>query len=116
VVNPPSPAADPPPEGFRPLFDGVSLAGWKLLDGHRGHWAVRDSVIHYDGKATGPRNDRDLWTERSFGDFVLTADWRLPSPPTMKPHPVVLPNGDFVLDEQGKRKTVPHLDAGDSGI
>jgi Domain of Unknown Function (DUF1080) len=34
----------------------------------------------------------------------------------MKPHPIVLPNGDFVFDDQGKRKTVPHLDAGDSGF
>ena len=29
-------------DGFRPLFDGKTFAGWKLLDGHRGHWVVRE--------------------------------------------------------------------------
>jgi hypothetical protein len=114
--NPPAERVARADEGFHSIFDGVSFAGWKFRDGHRGHWVAKDGVIHYDGKATGPRNDRDLWTAKDYGDFVLRADWRLPSPPKMKPHPIVAPNGDFVLDEQGKRKTVPHLDAGDSGI
>jgi len=98
------------------LTDGRSLAKWNLLPGHRGHWTIRDGLIHYDGKATGKRTDRDLWTRESFGDFELVADWRLPVKPTLKPHPIVLPNGDFDRGVRGKRKTFLHLDAGDSGI
>jgi hypothetical protein len=104
-------------DGFRSLFDGKTFAGWKHLDGHRGHWVVRDGVIAYDGKAEGKSPiEKDLWTEKNYRDFVLRADWRLPSKPTEKPHPIVAPNGDFVLDAQGKRKMTPKLDAGDSGI
>jgi 3-keto-disaccharide hydrolase len=99
------------------LFDGLDFAGWKYRDGFKGHWTAKDGVLAYDGKAEG-RNatEKDLWTEKSFGDFVLIADWRLSAKPTLKPHPIVLPNGDFVFDEQGKRKTTPKPDAGDTGI
>lgn len=36
----------------------------------------------------------------------------------MKPHPIVLFNGDFLMEADNPRKRVtrPHLDAGDSGI
>jgi hypothetical protein len=74
-------------------------------------------VLDYDGKAehkTFAKNT--LWTRGSFGDVALYVEWRLPSEPKSKPHPIVLPNGDFVFDEKGKRKTTPGLDAGDSGI
>lgn len=104
-------------DGFRPLFDGKTFAGWKLLDGHRGHWIARDGAIVYDGKAEGKTAiEKDLWTEKHYRDFVLRADWRLSSKPTEKPHPIVAANGDFVFDAQGKRTTTPKLDAGDSGI
>ena len=104
-------------QGFLPLFDGESLAEWDVKEGHRGHWVVRNGIIDYDGKATGETfDDRSLWTKEAYSDFVLYAEWRLPAEPTMKPHPVVLTNGDFALDEKGERKTVMRLDAGDSGI
>ncbi len=61
-------------EGFRPLFNGKNLDGWKADDEAKKHWVVRDGVLSYDGK------HRDLWTEQSFGDFVLKVDWRLPAP------------------------------------
>lgn len=38
-------------EGFQPLFTGSGLDQWNLEPGHRGHWVVRDAVIHYDGNA-----------------------------------------------------------------
>jgi hypothetical protein len=104
-------------QGFTPIFDGKSLDGWDVKEGHDGHWVARDGIIDYDGKAESKaRVDKDLWTKAEWGDFVLHAEWRFPATPTMKPHPIVLPNGDFDLDENGKRKTVPRLDAGDSGI
>ncbi len=118
------PSSRPPVEqiakadgGHVPLFNGVTFVGWKHLPGHIGHWTANDGEIHYDGRATEKkRADKDLWTMGSFGDFHLIADWRLPAKPTMKEHPVVLPNGDFVYLEGRRRKTFPHLDAGDSGM
>ncbi len=119
----PLPGPEPPADtvaqadaGFVSLLDGVSFQGWKYLAGHRDHWTIHDGVIHYDGQAEGPRRERDLWSEAEFGDFELIVDWRLTAKPTIKPHPIVLPNGDFDRDAQGKRKTYPHLDAGDSGL
>jgi hypothetical protein len=118
----PRPSSNPPAGkvamadyGFTSIFDGLDFAGWKYRDGHKGHWTAKDGVIHYDGKAQGRSNEKDLWTEKEYGDFVLVADWRLPSEPKMKPHPIVLPNGDFVF-ENGQRKTTPKMDAGDTGI
>lgn len=106
-------------QGFRPLFDGRTLAGWDFKPWHEGHWVVRDGVIHYDGG--GPRKrgqDPSLWTTDGFGDFVLFVEWRLPATPELKPQPIVLYNGDFLMEEDNPRVRVtrPRLDAGDSGI
>ena len=115
--NPPAEKIAQADEGFASLFDGVSFSGWKYLPGHKGHWVASDGQIDYDGAAeNAARTDKDLWTQAEYGDFELIADWRLPAKPTIKPHPIVLPSGDFVFDEKGQRKTFPHLDAGDSGI
>jgi len=103
--------------GFHPLFDGASLERWNVQPGHQNHWTVRDGAIDYDGRAEQRNNyDKCLWTREAFGSVQLYAEWRLPEPPTMKPHPIVLWNGDFLLDDQGKRITRPRPDAGDSGI
>ncbi len=103
--------------GFQPLFTGDSLDLWNLQPGHRGHWTVEDGIINYDGKAEQKKfHDRNLWTKKSYGDSVLRVDWRFPIKPKLKQHPIVLWNGDFLLDKKGKRITRPALDAGDSGI
>ena len=67
-------AADVDAEGFRPLFNGKDLAGWKADEEVKKHWSVEDGVIKYDGK------NKDLWTEASFKDFILKVEWRLPKP------------------------------------
>ena len=106
-----------PRHGFVPLFDGGSLDSWNVERGHEGHWAVRDGVIDYDGKAEQRWSlDKSLWTKREFGDLQAYVEWRFPAAPAMTPQPIVLFNGDFLLDEAGKRVTRPGLDAGDSGI
>jgi len=103
--------------GFRPLFDGRSLWGWDVKPWHKGHWVARDGIIDYDGKAQHKRSaENTLWTTAEYGDFVLYVEWRLPAEPTMKPHPIVLYNGDFLRNKKGRRITRPRLDAGDSGI
>jgi hypothetical protein len=104
-------------QGFQNLFDGTSLDKWKFEEGHKGHWVVKDGVIDYDGKAMQKQSyDKSLWTKESFGETEFYVEWRFPKPPEMKPQPIVLFNGDFLLDDNGKRITRPGLDAGDSGI
>jgi len=76
-------------------------------------------MIDYDGG--GPRKrgqDPSLWTTGEFGNFVLYVEWRLPAEPEMKPQPIVLYNGDFLMQEDNPRQRVTRLrlDAGDSGI
>jgi len=60
--------------GFTPLFNGKDLSGWKQDPGHLGHWQAQGNVLHYDGKSTA--KDKNLWTEKSYGDFTLICDWR----------------------------------------
>ncbi|MHB8899534.1 MAG: 3-keto-disaccharide hydrolase [Thermoguttaceae bacterium] len=106
-------------DGFKPLFDGVSLAGWDVKPCLEGHWVARDGIIDYDGKGEGKRfADNTLWTKDSFTDFTLYAEWRLPAEPELKPQPIVLFNGDFLMEEDNPRQRVTRLrpDAGDSGI
>lgn len=106
-------------QGFKSLFDGRSFEAWDVKPWHEGHWTIQNGVIDYDGKAEAKTSgDKTLWTKESFGDFVLYAEWRLPSKPEMKPQPIVLFNGDFLMQEENPRQRVTRLrlDAGDSGI
>jgi hypothetical protein len=84
-------------EGFRSMFDGRSLSGWDVKPWHKGHWVARDAIIDYDGKARHKRSaENTLWTTGEYGDFVLYVEWRFPAEPKMKPHPIVLYDGDFL--------------------
>jgi hypothetical protein len=104
-------------QGYFPLIDGTTLSKWNLEPWHEGHWTLTDGVINYDGKARHKVGEKkSLWTKEDFGNVKLYVEWRLPAKPRMKPQPIVLFNGDFLLDDAGKRITRPGLDAGDSGI
>ena len=104
-------ALDP---GFVSLYSGLDLRGWRVDPGHAGHWQAKDFILAYDGKSEAEK--KDLWTEKSYGNFVLIADWRLPGKPAPRPRPVVLPNGDDATNPDGSRKTLDIPYAGDSGI
>jgi hypothetical protein len=117
------PGTDPPGEvtgvadqGFVSLYNGLDLRGWKQVEGNEGHWQATDWVLDYDGKSTAEGEDRNLWTEQEYGDFILMVDWRQPREPVTEEVPVILPSGDQAKDEQGENITVSVLDAGDSGI
>ena len=98
-----APAADKPhnvpPEGFKALFNGKDLTGWKGLVGDpkkraamsddeleaaqaeadklmREHWTVVDGELGFDGKG------QSLCTVKDYGDFELLVDWK------------ILPDGD----------------------
>jgi hypothetical protein len=99
---------------FQSLYTGLDLRGWKEDPGHRGHWQPRDWILSYDGKSEAA--DKNLWTEKEYGDFELICDWRWSAKPVKRMRPVILPSGDCATDDAGKPKEVEVLDAGDSGI
>lgn len=104
-------------QGYVQLFNGRSLDGWNIEPWHEGHWTTRDGVIYYDGKSTHRNFEKNsLWTNQDFGNFELYAEWRLPATPVPRPQPIVLFNGDFLLDDNGNRVTRLRPDAGDSGL
>ncbi len=102
------------PAGFTPLFNGKDLSGWKVPAGDNGHWKVLDGVIDYDARSEA-KGDKNLWTEKSYGDFVLKLDWRIKETSGHYPVPTVLPDGSHKLDANGKEIITPTLKA-DSGL
>jgi len=112
--NPPGDQVAEKAEGFRSLYTGLDLRGWKQEPGHKGHWQAKDWILDYDGKSEA--GDKNLWTQEEFANFTLIVDWRLPAEPKIDNVPVVLPDGSEATDSQGKPLTVAVPDAGDSGI
>ncbi len=113
----PSPAADDKlPDGFTPLFNGKDLTGWKIPEGDNGHWKVlKDGILDYDAKSEA-KGEKSLWTDKSYGDFVLRMDWRIKDEPGHKHRvPVILPSGDHKKGDDGKEETV-EIDDRDSGV
>jgi len=83
-----------PPEGFKALFNGKDLAGWKGLVANpikraempaeklakaqeaadadmRAHWSVENGVFVFDGKG------RSLCTAKDYADFEMLVDWKI---------------------------------------
>ena len=112
--NPPDDVVAQKDRGFRCLYNGLDLRGWKQVPGNEGHWNAKDWILDYDGKATG--DDKNLWTQEEFGNFILIVDWRFADKPEIENVPVILPDGSEATDAEGKQVTVPVMDAGDSGI
>jgi hypothetical protein len=84
-----------PPEGFKALFNGKDLTGWKGLVGNPKtrpemspdelakkqaeadkvaleHWKVEDGVLVYSGKGK-----MSLCTAKDYGNFELYCDWKI---------------------------------------
>src|ERR1041385_6479957 len=103
------------PEGFVSIFDGKDLSGWKIPDGDNGHWKVLNGVIDYDAESEA-KGQKNLWTEKSYKDFVLYVDFRIKATPWKNPEvPIILPSGLHKLDENGNEITMVVPDS-DSGI
>ena len=60
-------------DGWRPLFDEQSLAGWRIYKGTAAPtgWMARDGML----MKTGPTDD--IITTEQFGDFELALEWRV---------------------------------------
>jgi len=100
---------------FASIFNGKDLTGWKIPAGDNGHWKVVDGVIDYDAasEATG---DKALWSDKSYGDFILRVDWRIKETPYTNPNVyIVRPDGSHKKDASGNDIRIPVPDS-DSGI
>lgn len=65
-------ADDPkPPEGFKTLFNGTDLKGWKVHGGMMDVWGADKGVLFCDKKGGGW-----LLTEEEFADFELRCEFR----------------------------------------
>jgi hypothetical protein len=73
------PSTNPKPDevadedkGFKSLYTGLDLSGWKADDEAKKHWLPRDTVLHYDGKG------KELRTEKEFAQPEFIVDLRFP--------------------------------------
>jgi hypothetical protein len=89
--------------GFTRIFDGKSLAGWKHTPDTT-NWFATHGILKHDGRK-GPVND--LWTEKSYRDFMLVFDWRWSGRGPLMKRPLVQADGS----EQGEAE-VEELDSG----
>lgn len=103
-----------PGNGWLSLFNGRDLSGWKVPEGDNGHWKVVDGVIDYDALSEA-KGDKNLWTERSYRDFVLRVDWRLKEPAGLSAIRNILPDGSYQTDAAGNVVVTERPNA-DSGI
>ena len=108
-------AADAQQPAFVSIFNGKDLTGWKVPAGDNGHWKVVDGVIDYDAgsEASG---DKNLWSEKSYGDFILRVEWRIKDTPYTNPNVYIIrPDGTHKKDASGREITIPVPDS-DSGV
>lgn len=57
------------------LFDGTSLAAWRMEDGAPAKWKVQDGYLEVAG------GSGDIVTKQDFGDSQLHVEFRTPAPP-----------------------------------
>lgn len=103
-----------PPPGFVSLFNGKDLSGWVVPEGDGGHWKVVDGAIDYDARSEA-QGDKNLWTRKEYGDFILRIDWRIKHTTGRYPMPIVLQDGSHLKDANGNEIKIPRPNA-DSGI
>ena len=58
--------------GFTPLFDGKTLNGWKLVNGHGPGYIVRDGMIVCPKEGGG-----NLFTEKVYANFAFRFEFKL---------------------------------------
>ena len=61
--------------GYRSIYSGLDLTGWKNSKANDGHWKASDWVLSYDGKSSA--SDKALVSTETFGDFGFLMDFRL---------------------------------------
>lgn len=109
-----SPTSSSSDHGFVSLFNGKDLAGWTVPEGDNGHWTVKRGVIDYDALSEAP-GDKNLWSEKEYGDFTLRMDWKIKRTTGLYNMPIVLPDGTVELGPDSKPILIPRPNA-DSGV
>ena len=67
--------ATPASAGLAPLFNGKDLKGWQPP---AAHWVVENGVLTLkDSTDRKEHNDGYLWTEKTYGDFVLDLEFKV---------------------------------------
>ena len=61
-----------PPEGFKAMFNGKDLTGWKVDEKQAEAWKAVDGLIHYTGKG-----GRNLASEKNYKNFEMWVDWKI---------------------------------------
>lgn len=62
------------PEGFKPLFNGKDLTGWKVRPGDKADvWGADNGILYVNGGGGGW-----LMTEKEYSDFELRLEFKLP--------------------------------------
>ncbi len=85
-------------EGFVSLYTGTDFRGWQHPPGHQGHWVSKDWTIVYDGKSEAA--DKNLWTEKTFGDVVVMTDWRRTAADAVDAFPVGIAGVELPVEAQ----------------
>ena len=102
-------------EGFRQLFNGKDLTGWKVTPENKDVWSVNG--LHVVAKAGVAGSKLDLWTEKSYKDFTLVADWKFRTKPVKKLVNKIAPNGEEpILGADGRPEQIEVEEPADSGI
>ena len=72
-TNTSSTTANQPASAWRPLFDGSTLAGWRVYQSQAQPtgWFVKDGAL------TKTKSTDDIITVDQFGDFELELDWKI---------------------------------------
>ena len=58
-------------DGFKPLFNGKTLEGWRNINCGPKTWTVKEGMIHCTGKPIG-----ELRTLKMYENFILEVEWR----------------------------------------
>jgi hypothetical protein len=61
------------PEGFKPLFNGKDLEGWKVHNGDIKVWGAEKGILFCDKKGGGW-----LMTEKEYANFEMMFEYKLP--------------------------------------
>jgi hypothetical protein len=117
-TNPkPSEVADED-KGYKSLYSGLDLSGWKADEAAKKHWHAHDTVLRCDGQGAG------LPTEKSFADAEFIVDFKFPAKKDSKAAQcefvvrsglepaiklIATSDGNFVLKGPGRELTINAL-------
>jgi len=67
-------------DGWVSLFDGKTTAGWRgynMTGFPSANWEIVDGILHCLGAGKGDMTNTDLITEKKYGNFELSLEWKI---------------------------------------